>query len=78
MTAVSDANLCSGCESRDDGRSEGASRCQNDFAKWPILNQMTQGCGCLAEGIDALHDRLHRSIHNQRDDVAPGSGDRGR
>jgi hypothetical protein len=36
-----------------------ASPRQDDFAKWPILNQMPQGFVRHAEGIDALDDRLN-------------------
>ena len=31
---------------------------QDDFAKRPIISQMTQGLARLAEGIDPLDDRL--------------------
>jgi hypothetical protein len=36
-----------------------ASPRQDDFAKWPILNQMAQSFVRVAEGIDALDDRLN-------------------
>ncbi|HEV3246795.1 MAG TPA: hypothetical protein VG124_06300, partial [Beijerinckiaceae bacterium] len=31
---------------------------QDDFAKWPILDQMAQGFARFAEGIDSLDNRL--------------------
>src|ERR1700722_4186364 len=51
---------------------------QDDFAKRSILDQMAQGFAGLAEGIDPLDDRLDGSAHDQRDDVPPHGGDRGR
>src|SRR5258708_15439626 len=39
---------------------------------------MTQGFANLAEGIDPLDERFGGSIYNQRDDVPPRCGDRGR
>jgi hypothetical protein len=32
---------------------------QDDFAKWPILNQMAQGFARILEGIDPLDNRLY-------------------
>src|SRR5229473_6107521 len=51
---------------------------QDDFAKRPILDQMTQGFARLAEGIDPLDDRLDGSADYQWDYVPPRCGDRGR
>ncbi len=51
---------------------------QNDFAKRPVLNQMAQGFARLAEGIDPLDDRLDGSTDDQREDVPPRGGNRGR
>src|SRR5882762_5025470 len=51
---------------------------QHDFAKRPILDQMTQGFARLAEAIDPLDDRLDGSADHQWDDVPPRCGDRGR
>jgi hypothetical protein len=31
---------------------------QNDFAKRPILYQVTQGFACFGEAVDPLDDRL--------------------
>jgi len=44
-----------------------ASPRQDDFAKWPILNQMPQGFVRLAEGIDALDDRLNKCLKNKKE-----------
>lgn len=51
---------------------------QDDFAEWPILDQMTQGLARFAEGIDPLDNWLDRTAHDQRDDVPPRIGDSGR
>jgi hypothetical protein len=32
---------------------------EDDFAKWPILNQMAQGFARLSGEIDALDNRLN-------------------
>src|SRR6476659_1994734 len=50
---------------------------QHDFAKRPILDQMSQGFARLAEGIDPLDDRLGGSAHDQWNNVPPRCGDRG-
>jgi hypothetical protein len=51
---------------------------QDDFAKWPILDQMTQGFAGIAKGIDPLDDWLDGSAEHQWDDVSPCYGDRRR
>src|SRR5258708_7183993 len=45
----------------------GRSARQDDFAEWPILDQMAQGFARCAEWTDTLDDRLDRSVYDQRD-----------